>query len=164
MVDTYLMIYLVLSRLFELFLSKKNTNRLLKEGAVEHYSFHYKFIVLFHIIFITFFLIKSFSNTFYNLQYLYVFFIVQMLRYKIIYDLGKFWTTRILVVKRPLVKTWFFRHFRHPNYMVVFLEVILVCLFFNDINSLIFFTIINSILLGIRIFYEEKANKFRRKL
>ena len=38
------------------------------------------------------------------------------------------------------------------------------CLFFNDINSLIFFTIINSILLGIRIFYEEKANKFRRKL
>ena len=39
MVDTYLMIYLVLSRLFELFLSKKNTNRLLKEGAVEHYSF-----------------------------------------------------------------------------------------------------------------------------
>ena len=58
MVDTYLMIYLVLSRLFELFLSKKNTNRLLKEGAVEHYSFHYKFIVLFHIIFITFFLIK----------------------------------------------------------------------------------------------------------
>ena len=84
------MIYLVLSRLFELFLSKKNTNRLLKEGAVEHYSFHYKFIVLFHIIFITFFLIKSFSNTFYNLQYLYVFFIVQMLRYKIIYDLGKF--------------------------------------------------------------------------
>ena len=114
--------------------------------------------------FLLLFFDKVLFKHFYNLQYLYAFFIVQMLRYKIIYDLGKFWTTRILVVKRPLVKTWFFRHFRHPNYMVVFLEVILVCLFFNDINSLIFFTIINSILLGIRIFYEEKANKFRRKL
>ena len=164
MVDTYLMIYLVFSRLFELALSKKNTNGLLREGAIEHYGFHYKFIVLFHIVFIVFFLIKSLSDNVYNIEYLYAFLIVQILRYKIIFDLGKFWTTRILVIKKPLVKTWMFRHFRHPNYMVVFLEVILVCLFFNDLNSLIFFTVINSILLGIRIFYEERANKFRRKL
>jgi methyltransferase len=69
-----------------------------------------------------------------------------------------------LVIKKPMVKTWIFRNFRHPNYIVVFLEVILVCLFFNDLNSLILFATVNSILLGIRIFYEEKANKFRLKL
>ena len=164
MVDTYLMIYLVLSRLFELFLSKKNTNRLLKEGAVEYYSFHYKFIVLFHIVFIVFFLVKSFSNSIFNINYLYVFFVAQIFRYKIIYDLGEFWTTKILVINKPLVKTWMFRYLRHPNYMVVFLEVILVCLFFNDFYSLIVFSVINSVLIATRIFFEEKANKFRLML
>ena len=128
------------------------------------YGFHYKFIVLFHIVFIVFFLVKSFSNSIFNIQYLYVFFIVQIFRYKIIYDLGEFWTTRILVINKPLVKTWMFRYLRHPNYIVVFLEVILICLFFNDFYSLIVFSVINMILIAIRIFYEEKANKFRLTL
>ena len=164
MIDTYLMIYIIFSRFFELVLSKKNTTKLLQKGAKEHYGFHYKFIVLFHIVFIVFFLAKSFSNSIFNINYLYVFFIVQIFRYKIIYDLGEFWTTKILVINKPLVKTWMFRYFRHPNYMVVFLEVILVCLFFNDFYSLIVFSVINSVLIATRIFFEEKANKFRLML
>ena len=164
MVDTYLMIYVIFSRLFELVLSKKNTKRLLKEGAKEYFEFHYKFIVLFHIIFVSYFLIKSFFNTSINIQYLYLFFFLQILRYFIIYELGKFWTTRILVINKPLVKTWIFRYLRHPNYIVVFLEITLICLFFNDFYSLFFFSTINSILICIRVYYEEKANKFRKNL
>ena len=164
MIDTYLMIYIIFARFFELILSKKNTTKLLQEGAKECYGFHYKFIVLFHIVFIVFFLAKSFSNSIFNINYLYVFFIVQIFRYKIIYDLGEFWTTRILVINKPLVKTWMFRYLRHPNYIVVFLEVILVCLFFNDFYSLIVFSAINSFLIATRIFFEEKANKFRLML
>ena len=164
MIDTYLMVYIIFARLFELVLSKKNTTKLLEKGAEEYYSFHYKFIVLFHIVFIVFFLAKSLSNSIFDIQYLYFFFIVQIFRYKIIYDLGEFWTTRILVINKPLVKTWMFRYLRHPNYIVVFLEVILICLFFNDFYSLIVFSVINMILIAIRIFYEEKANKFRIKL
>ena len=164
MIDTYLMVYIIFARLFELVLSKKNTTKLLEKGAEEYYSFHYKFIVLFHIVFIVFFLAKSFLNSLFDIQYLYFFFIVQIFRYKIIYDLGEFWTTRILVINKPLVKTWMFRYLRHPNYIVVFLEVILICLFFNDFYSLIVFSVINMILIAIRIFYEEKANKFRIKL
>ena len=158
------MIYVVLSRFFELILSKKNTKRLVNEGAIEYYKSHYKFIVFFHIIFTLFFFIKSFFNTTVNIEYLYFFFIVQILRYKIIFDLGKFWTTRILVINKPLIKTWLFKYLRHPNYLVVFWEVILICLFFNDFISLVFFSVINFSLICIRIFYEEKANKFRRKL
>ena len=158
------MVYIIFARFFELILSKKNTTKLLQEGAKECYGFHYKFIILFHIVFIVFFLAKSFSNSIFNINYLYVFFIVQIFRYKIIYDLGEFWTTKILVINKPLVKTWMFRYFRHPNYMVVFLEVILVCLFFNDFYSLIVFSVINSVLIATRIFFEEKANKFRLML
>ena len=158
------MVYLIFARFFELILSKKNTTKLLQEGAKECYGFHYKFIVLFHIVFIVFFLAKSFSNSTFNINYLYVFFIVQIFRYKIINDLGEFWTTKILVINKPLVKTWMFRYLRHPNYIVVFLEVILVCLFFNDFYSLIVFSVINSVLIATRIFFEEKANKFRLML
>ena len=158
------MIYVIFSRLFELVLSKKNTKRLLKEGAKEYFEFHYKFIVLFHIVFVSFFLIKSFFNTSIDIQYLYLFFFLQILRYFIIYELGKFWTTRILVINKPLVKTWIFRYLRHPNYIVVFLEIVLICLFFNDFYSVFFFSTINSILICIRIYYEEKANKFRKNL
>ena len=161
MIDTFLVSYLIISRLFELLLSKKNTDRLIQEGAVECYKYHYKFIVFFHIIFIAFFFVKSFSNTIVNIEYLYIFLLVQILRYRIIYELGKFWTTRIVVINKPLVKTWMFKYLRHPNYIVVFLEVILICLFFNDFVSLILFSFVNSILIGVRIFYEEKANKFR---
>ena len=164
MIDTCLMVYIIFTRLFELILSKKNTSKLLKEGAIEYYNFHYKFIVLFHIIFISYFFLKSFSNTIINIKYLYFFFIIQILRYKIIHELGKFWTTRIIVINKPLVKTWLFKYLRHPNYIVVFLEVILVCLFFNDLFSLILFSFVNLILIGIRIFFEEKANNHRRKL
>ena len=164
MIDTYLMVYIIFARFFELVLSKKNTTKLLQEGAKECYGFHYKFIILFHIVFIVFFLAKSFSNSIFNINYLYVFFVAQIFRYKIIYDLGEFWTTKILVINKPLVKTWMFRYLRHPNYMVVFLEVILVCLFFNDFYSLIVFSVINSVLIATRIFFEEKANKFRLML
>ena len=108
MIDTCLIIYIILTRIFELFLSKKNTERLLQEGATEYYKSHYKFIVFFHIIFLSFFFIKSLSNTIINIEYLYIFFLVQILRYKIIYELGNFWTTRILVINKPLVKTWVF--------------------------------------------------------
>ncbi len=158
------MIYVIFSRLFELVLSKKNTKKLLEEGGKEYFEFHYKFIVLFHVIFILFFLIKSFFNANVYIEYLYLFFFLQIFRYLIIYQLGKFWTTRILVINKPLVKTWIFRYLRHPNYLVVFLEIILICLFFNDLYTLIIFSTINAILICIRIYYEEKANKFRHKL
>ena len=99
-----------------------------------------------------------------NMEYLYAFLVLQLMRYKIIYDLGFFWTTRIIVIDKPLVRTFLFKFFKHPNYIVVFLEIILVCLFFGDLLALIFFTFFNSILLCIRIYYEEKANKFRKNL
>lgn len=164
MIDTFLMVYVIASRIFELILSSKNTKILLKEGATEYYRFHYKFIVGFHLIFILFFFVKSLLVTNVNLFYLYIFFGIQILRYRIIYELGKYWTTRILVINKPLIKTWMFKYFRHPNYIVVLFETILICLFFNDFYSLFFFTIINFVLLCIRIFYEEKANKYRRML
>ncbi len=163
-VGIILMIYLIILRILELFLSKHNTEKLIKDGAKEFYPFHYKFIVVFHSIFLAFFLIKSFGDNNINVKFLLFFCILQFLRFKILYDLGKFWTTRIIVIDKPLINTWIFRTFRHPNYIIVFLEVVTICLIFNDIVSLFSFSLINIVLIFIRIYYEEKANNFRRKI
>ncbi len=158
-----LIIYLFLSRIFELIISTKNTKKLLKLGAVEYYPFHYKFLVIFHVIFLLYFLLQSFEILLVNYTYIYIFFVLQILRYKIIFDLRGYWTTRIIVLEnKPLINSGVYRYLRHPNYLVVFFEVITVCLIFYDYKALIIFATINSILISIRIYFEEKANIKRR--
>lgn len=155
---------MIFGRVFELFLSNKNTIKLKTMGAVECFPFHYKFIVIFHSFFLTFFFVKSLYSEYYNSSVLLVFFLIQILRYKVISDLGKFWTTRIIVLEnQPMIKKGIYKYFRHPNYFVVFAEVLLVCLFFGDFQMLFFFSILNLVLIFVRIYFEEKANFNRRK-
>ena len=154
--------YLIICRIVELLISRRNTTRLIKEGAKEFFPFHYKFLVLFHITFIIYFMIKSFDNIDLNYRCIFLFIFIQLIRFKIIFDLGKYWTTRIIVVeKKKLIKTGLYRFFRHPNYIVVFFEIILICIIFNDYEALLYFSLINTILIFIRIYYEERANKNR---
>ena len=156
------MCYLVLARICELIISNRNTKNLLKIGAKEYYNNHYKFLVLFHVIFISYFLIQSFSKTDINYFLLQIFLFIQVLRFKIIFDLGKFWTTRIIVLEnKKLIKKGLYKYFKHPNYFVVYLEVFLICLIFENYNAMIFFCPLNTVLLFIRIFYEDRANKNR---
>ena len=160
--DFLLISYLIICRIVELLISRRNTTRLIKEGAKEFFPFHYKFLVLFHITFIIYFMIKSFDNIDLNYRYIFLFIFIQLVRFKIIFDLGKYWTTRIIVVeKKKLIKTGLYRFFRHPNYIVVFFEIILICIIFNDYEALLYFSLINTILIFIRIYYEERANKNR---
>ena len=160
--DFFLISYLIICRIVELLISRRNTTRLIKEGAKEFFPFHYKFLVLFHITFIIYFMIKSFDNIDLNYRYIFLFIFIQFVRFKIIFDLGKYWTTRIIVVeKKKLIKTGIYRFFRHPNYIVVFFEIILICIIFNDYEALLYFSLINTILIFIRIYYEERANKNR---
>ena len=160
--DFLLISYLIICRIVELLISRRNTTRLIKEGAKEFFPFHYKFLVLFHITFIIYFMIKSFDNIDLNYRCIFLFIFIQLIRFKIIFDLGKYWTTRIIVVqKKKLIKTGLYRFFRHPNYIVVFFEIILICIIFNDYKALLYFSLINTILIFIRIYYEERANKNR---
>ena len=84
------------------------------------------------------------------------------MRYKTLSDLGEYWTTRIIVLENaPLTNNGIYKYLKHPNYIIVFIEVFLVCLIFYDYLALVFFSSINLFLLIIRIYYEEKANKHR---
>ena len=161
-IDLLLMVYIFLARILELLISKKNTKKLIQKGAKEYFPFHYNFIVLFHCILIIYFFIKCFENDTINLFYFIIFVFLQFARFKVLNDLGQYWTTRIIVLdSKKLIKTGMYKYFNHPNYLVVLLEVISLCLLFNDYNALLFFTLVKVVLLFIRIYYEEEANKKR---
>lgn len=157
-----LILYIVFSRILELFISYRNTKKLLKLGAKEHFKFHYYLLVFFHLTVIVYFLIKSLEVDI-NLDInLIVFIILQFFRLKVHLDLGKYWTTRIIVLeKTPMINNGLYKHFKHPNYLIVIIEIFFLCLIFKDILALLFFSTINIFLILWRIFYEEKANKNR---
>ena len=157
-----LILYVVLSRILELFISYRNTNKLLKLGAKEHFKFHYYFLVSFHLIVIVYFLIKSLDVDISLDENLIIFFVLQVFRLKVHLDLGKYWTTRIIVLeKTPMINNGLYKHFKHPNYLIVIIEIFFLCLIFKDVLALLFFSTINIFLILLRIFYEEKANKNR---
>lgn len=164
-IGNFLVLYIIISRVFELILSYINTKNLIQKGAKECYREHYKFIVMFHLIFVFYFLYKSLHITNLNLYFFYLFILLQFIRYKVIFDLGKYWTTRIIVLESvPLLKNGMYKYFKHPNYFVVLLEIFFVCIIFQDISAMVVFLSIKIILLKIRISCENKANKNRIKI
>ncbi len=164
LIGNFLIIYLIFARLIELRLSHNNTKKLLGLGAKEFFPFHYKFIVLFHTFFLIYFFINSFFVDDMDFYLLLVFFFIQILRYKTLTDLGEYWTTRIIVLENaPLTSNGIYKYLKHPNYIIVFIEVFLICLIFYDYLALVFFSSVNLFLLSIRIYYENKANKQRIK-
>ncbi|MBP9123697.1 MAG: hypothetical protein KBF60_11150, partial [Ignavibacteriaceae bacterium] len=76
----------------------------------------------------------------------------------VIFSLGKFWNTKIYrIPKSPLVKKGPYKYIRHPNYVVVVFELILIPLVFELYLTAALFTILNAIMLTVRIKAEEKA-------
>ena len=160
--DFLLVFYIIFSRILELFISNRNTKKLIKFGAKEYFKFHYYFLVFFHIIVILYFFKKSFAVDINFSKSLIIFIILQFFRVKVHLDLGKYWTTRIIVLeKTPMINNGLYKHFKHPNYLIVIIEIFFLCLIFKDILALLFFSTINIFLILWRIFYEEKANKNR---
>jgi methyltransferase len=87
-----------------------------------------------------------------------LFLLVQPLRYWAILSLGDYWNTRVLVVPgAKLVRRGPYRYFRHPNYVVVFVEIAAFPLIFGAWVTALIFSILNAALLYVRIREENRA-------
>ena len=116
--------YLIAARLIELLHAQSNTRRLLAAGAVEHGKDHYPLIVTLHVLWIAGLLFFVPRETMPDLILLGLFALLQVARIWVIMSLGRFWTTRILSLpSEPLVRRGPYRFIRHPNYLVVALEI-----------------------------------------
>ncbi len=74
--------------------------------------------------------------------------------------LGKYWNTRIYRISgSKLVRTGLYKYFKHPNYIIVSLEILSFPLIFNLYYTAIIFTVWNAIILAVRIKAENIALK-----
>lgn len=145
-------------RLGELALARRNTRRLISQGAVEHGRGHYPLLVALHLGWLAAMALWVPADTppLWPLLGLYV--VLQALRVWVIASLGRFWTTRVITLPgAPLVQRGPYRWFRHPNYAVVVLEIAVLPLAFGAWQIALVFSALNAALLAHRIRVETRA-------
>jgi methyltransferase len=162
----YLVLGLVaLQRLLELAWSRRNERRLREAGAVEVGRRHYPLLVLLHICWLAAMLLAIQPDTRPEPLLLSAYAAVQGLRLWTMASLGRFWTTRVLTLPHaPVVRRGPYRWLRHPNYLVVVAEIALLPLAFDAPAIALIFSVLNLILLAIRIRVEDAALASRRAL
>jgi methyltransferase len=160
----HLVIALVIAaRLVELALARRNARRLLMQGAVEAGRSHYPLIVGLHAAWFAAMLAAIPVNTPANWFWLGVFLLLQLARFWVLATLGRFWTTRIITLPgAPLVRRGPYRFIRHPNYLVVELEIVTLPLAFSSTWIAVIFGLANAAMLAWRIRIEDAALSSRR--
>jgi methyltransferase len=142
---SWLLVFVALvaaQRLGELAYARRNTSRLLARGAREVGAGHYPLLVS--------------AAPHWPLIGLFV--LLQIGRIWVIWTLGPFWTTRIVTLPgAPLVRRGPYRFFRHPNYLVVALEIAVLPLAFDAWEVALIFSLLNAVLLVHRARVETAA-------
>jgi methyltransferase len=154
--------FVVLQRLTELAIAKRNSAHIRTCGGIEVGSGHYKYIVLVHIGFLLSLPLEVYARGHetmipYGAPFA-LFLIAQGLRAWVLTTLGKFWNTRIFVLpgSEPVTRGPY-RYLRHPNYVVVALELFTLPLSFGAWSTALLFSALNAWVLRVRIREEERA-------
>lgn len=146
-----------LQRLGELWLAARNGARLRARGAIEIGQGHYPWMVVLHAAWLAGLWIFAWECPA-DWWLIGAYAVVQVARAWVMASLGERWTTRIIVLPgAPLVRTGPYRYLRHPNYLVVAIEIALLPLAFGLIGFAIAFSIANAALLAWRIHVENQA-------
>ena len=144
-------------RVSELWLSRRNTRRLLAQGAREHGSGHYPLIVAVHALWLATLWWLAPDRPI-DAFWLAMFVLLEIARIWVLATLGPRWTTRIIVLPpAPLVRRGPYRFVNHPNYWVVIGEIAVLPLVFGLWQVALVFTLLNAIALTVRIHAENRA-------
>ena len=146
-----------LQRLGELVLAERNTRRLLAKGAHEVGRSHYVFVVAVHAAWLLTLWLLGPGPAIHVLP-LVIYVALQFARVWVIATLGDRWTTRIIILPgAPLVGHGPYRWVDHPNYLIVTVEIAVLPLVFGLPIVAAFFTVLNAIILWVRIREENQA-------
>lgn len=152
-------------RVCELALAARNARYIRSLGGYEVGAAHYKSIVMLHCLFFASLLLEAgrtvgtrelppwWAVTFS------LFLLAQVLRYWCMRTLGRRWNTRILILPgQPPIRGGPYRYLRHPNYVVVAVELFALPMTFSAITTALLFSAANAWLLWrVRIPLEEDA-------
>ena len=146
-----------LQRAGELVLSHHHTRRLIARGAIEVAPRHYPLMVAVHAGWLTSLWVFGHDRPV-NIAALLIYLVLQGLRIWVMRTLGPRWTTRIIVLPgASLVSAGPYRFLAHPNYAVVAGEIAVLPLVLGLPLVAIIFTVLNSVVLAIRIRAENRA-------
>jgi methyltransferase len=159
-----LLLFVTLQRLAELVHARRNTRRLLAEGAVEIGASHYPLIVLIHATWLgSLWLWLADGRVEFSTTAASAYLFVQLFRAWVMASLGRYWTTRILVPREaPLVQRGPYRFLKHPNYVVVAAEIALLPLALGAWPLAVIFSMLNAAVIAWRIHVEETSLALRR--
>jgi methyltransferase len=144
-------------RLGELWLSRRNTSRMLAQGAREHAPGHYPLIVALHAAWLAALWWLAPPRPVDGF-WLAMFVLIEIARVWVLASLGRRWTTRIIVIPgEPLVRRGPYRLLSHPNYAVVAAEIAVLPLVFGLWQIAFVFTLVNAAVLAVRIRQENRA-------
>lgn len=153
---------IIFQRVVELYIARNNAQYMRSLGGFEVAAEHYKYIFMLHTGFFIGILtevvmFKSTMPSWWKLTFG-IFILTQVMRVWCIKSLGRFWNTRIYVVpSAAVIRNGPYRFLRHPNYLVVITELLVIPLTFGAYYTAASASIINLALLYIRINKEESA-------
>jgi methyltransferase len=156
------LVVLAFQRAGELWLSGRNTRKLLARGAREHGAGHYPWMVALHALFPILLAAEVLAlgarpGTLWPL-WLALWVAAQALRYSAVRALGNRWSVRIIVPPvEPLVRRGPYRFLRHPNYLAVAVELFAAPMMFGAWRTAILISALNAAVLAVRIRAEDAA-------
>jgi len=160
---TVLVLLVGVERLAELVVSKRNAAWSFERGGVETGFSHYPAMVLLHTGLLGGALVEAYvrephvpSALAWSMLVIVV--LSQALRWWCIATLGRQWNTRVIVVPGMVpVEKGPYKIFSHPNYVAVVLEGIALPLVHACWITAVVFTVLNAVLLTVRIRVENAA-------
>jgi methyltransferase len=161
----YLFIFYIIQRISEVVLSNRNEKKLIqKYHAIEVSKWDSIRMKIFHFSWFVTFLVEfqlsknRFLHT--NIFYfgIFILFLCQLTRLSTILILKEFWTIKIYKMDFHHAKNGgLYRFFKHPNYLIVVLELFIIPAIFQAYWTAIIFGVMNLFILKLRIKLEEKV-------
>ncbi|WP_430785626.1 isoprenylcysteine carboxyl methyltransferase family protein [Virgibacillus flavescens] len=157
--------FLVCQRVAELIIARKNEAWMLLQGGVERGGNHYKWFVILHILFfisiITEVLLSDTRLEAINPFLFGIFILTQIARVWCISSLGKFWNTKVIILPGSTLRSSGpYRFVKHPNYLIVGIELFIIPLLLGALYTAIIFPFLHIfILLKWRLPVENQALK-----
>ena len=154
----------IIQRLVELIIAKRNEKWMRSQGAFEAGAGHYPIMVSLHMAFFISLILevllldRSLSPLW--IMLLIIFLLAQIARIWCLTSLGRFWNTKIIILPgADVVRKGPYQFIRHPNYVIVATELLVLPLLFSAYFTAIIFSLLNLWMLSVRIPTEEKALK-----
>jgi methyltransferase len=153
---------LAMERMLELLIARSNEQWILRGGGKEQAGSFSRIIFLVHGLWFMSFALEALVRAAVPLIDLRGLAVValslQALRYWCIASLGRFWNTKILVLPgAPLIHRGPYRWIKHPNYMIVLIEIPLYPSLFGCWLTAVVFGLLNIWVLKTRISQENLA-------